>query len=41
VQAPSSGDIVKISNYTADGVKWRLGRLPSSALRQLSSSSPA
>ena len=32
VQAPHTGDIVKISSYVADGTNWRLGRLPASAL---------
>ena len=35
VQAPSTGDVVKISKYTADGTKWRLGRLPASLLDPL------
>ena len=35
VQAPRSGDVVKLSHYTADGVEWRLGRLPGSALTKL------
>jgi cell wall-associated NlpC family hydrolase len=41
VQAPSSGDVVKLSKYTADGVEWRLGRLPGSALKKLNVSSAA
>jgi len=35
VQAPRSGDVVKLSRYTADGVEWRLGRLPGTALSKL------
>ena len=35
LQAPHSGDVVKLSRYTADGVEWRLGRLPGSALTKL------
>jgi cell wall-associated NlpC family hydrolase len=35
VQAPRSGDVVKLSKYTADGREWRLGRLPASAMTRL------
>lgn len=35
VQAPSAGDVVKLSRYKADGVEWRLGRLPASAMTKL------
>lgn len=35
VQAPSTGDVVKMTQYTADGVQWRLGRLPASAFREI------
>jgi cell wall-associated NlpC family hydrolase len=41
VQAPRSGDVVKLSRYTADGVEWRLGRLPGSALTRLDLSQTA
>jgi cell wall-associated NlpC family hydrolase len=35
VQAPRTGDVVKLSRYDADGVNWRLGRLPASAMTKL------
>ncbi len=35
VQAPSAGDVVKLSRYDADGVAWRLGRLPAAAMTKL------
>jgi cell wall-associated NlpC family hydrolase len=36
VQAPSTGRNVEVTTYTADGVRWRLGRLRSSALTPIS-----
>jgi peptidoglycan DL-endopeptidase CwlO len=36
VQAPSTGRNVEVTNYTADGVRWRLARLTSAALKPLS-----
>jgi cell wall-associated NlpC family hydrolase len=41
VQAPRTGDVVKLSRYTADGVNWRLGRLPGTALKKLDLSAAA
>jgi len=41
VQAPAAGRVVELTRYEADGVEWRLGRLPSSALTKLDVSSAA
>jgi cell wall-associated NlpC family hydrolase len=41
VQAPSTGRTVEITHYTADGVKWRLGRLKTSVVVKLGSNSAA
>jgi cell wall-associated NlpC family hydrolase len=41
VQAPETGRNVEITRYHADGVKWRLGRLPQSALRPLNPTTTA
>jgi cell wall-associated NlpC family hydrolase len=35
VQAPAAGRVVELTRYDADGVNWRLGRLPASALTKL------
>jgi peptidoglycan DL-endopeptidase CwlO len=35
VQAPHTGDVVKLFKYRADAPGWRLGRLPTSALSPL------
>ena len=35
VEAPSAGKNVRLSRYEADGVAWRLGRLPASAMSRL------
>ena len=35
VQAPAAGRVVELTRYEADGVEWRLGRLPASALTKL------
>ena len=41
VQAPAAGRVVELTRYDADGVEWRLGRLPASALTKLDVSSAA
>lgn len=35
VQAPASGRVVEMTRYKADGVDWRIGRLPASAFERL------
>ena len=35
VEAPSTGDVVKLFRYDADNTAWQFGRLPSSALEPL------